>query len=136
MAHNLNFNERTGRYSFFSVQEKAWHGLGQIVTDYHKSSEAIKHAGLDYEVIKRPLLTKVSNSIENTNATEIRDNELEVPNYFATIRNDNNTVLGVVGKDYHIVQNREAFSFFDSIVGGTDGIMYETAGALGNGYGK
>jgi hypothetical protein len=32
MAHNLNFNERTGRYSFFSVQEKAWHGLGQIVT--------------------------------------------------------------------------------------------------------
>ena len=133
MAHNLNFNERTGRYSFFSVQQKAWHGLGQIVKDYPTSSEAIKHAGLDYEVIKSPLLTKVSNSFENTNATEIRDNDLEVPNYFATIRNDNNTVLGVVGKEYHIVQNREAFSFFDSIVGGTDGILYETAGALGNG---
>jgi len=41
--------------------------------------------------------------------------------------------LGVVGKEYQIVQNREAFSFFDSIVGGTDGILYETAGALGNG---
>jgi hypothetical protein len=27
----------------------------------------------------------------------------------------------------------EAFSFFDAIVGGTDGILYETAGALGNG---
>ena len=52
MAHNLNFNERTGRYSFFSVQEKAWHGLGQIVKDYPTSSEAIQHAGLDYEVIK------------------------------------------------------------------------------------
>ena len=133
MAHNLNFNERTGRYSFFSVQQKAWHGLGQIVKDYPTSSEAIQHAGLDYEVIKSLLLTKVSNSIENTNATEIRHNELEVPNYFATIRNDSNTVLGVVGKEYHIVQNREAFSFFDSIVGGTDGILYETAGALGNG---
>lgn len=47
------------------------------------------------------------------------------------MRTDTDTVLGVVGKDYHIVQNRDAFSFFDSIVGG-DGILYETAGALGN----
>jgi phage/plasmid-like protein (TIGR03299 family) len=133
MAHNLNFNERTGRYSFFSVQEKAWHGLGQIVTDYPTSAEAIKHAGLDYEVIKSPLYTNASNIIDPTDSLEIRDNEVNVPNYFATIRTDNNNVLGVVGKEYHIVQNREAFSFFDAIVGGTDGILYETAGALGNG---
>ena len=133
MAHNLNFNERTGRYSFFSVQEKAWHGLGQIVTDYPTSAEAIKHAGLDYEVIKSPLYTNASNIIDPTESLEIRDNEVNVPNYFATIRTDNNAVLGVVGKEYHIVQNREAFSFFDAIVGGTDGILYETAGALGNG---
>ncbi|WP_369753937.1 DUF932 domain-containing protein [Flavobacterium sp. WC2409] len=133
MAHNLNFNERTGRYSFFSVQEKAWHGLGQIVTDYPTSAQAIKHAGLDYEVIKSPLYTKASNIIDPTDNLELENNEINVPNYFATTRTDNNTVLGVVGKDYHIVQNREAFSFFDSIVGGTDGILYETAGALGNG---
>lgn len=133
MAHNLNFNERTGRYSFFSVQEKAWHGLGQIVTDYPTSAEAIKHAGLDYEVIKSPLYTNASNIIDPTDSLEIRGNEVNVPNYFATIRTDNNAVLGVVGKEYHIVQNREAFSFFDAIVGGTDGILYETAGALGNG---
>jgi phage/plasmid-like protein (TIGR03299 family) len=133
MAHNLNFNERTGRYSFFSVQEKAWHGLGQIVTDYPTSAQAINHAGLDYEVTKSPLYTKASNIIDPTDNLELGNNEVNVPNYFATIRTDNNTVLGVVGKDYHIVQNREAFSFFDSIVGGTDGILYETAGALGNG---
>lgn len=133
MAHNLNFNERTGRYSFFSVQEKAWHGLGQIVTDYPTSAEAIKHAGLDYEVIKSPLYTNASNIIDPTDSLEIRGNEVNVPNYFATIRTDNNAVLGVVGNEYHIVQNREAFSFFDAIVGGTDGILYETAGALGNG---
>jgi phage/plasmid-like protein (TIGR03299 family) len=57
---------------------------------------------------------------------------IEVPNFFSTVRTDNDTVLGVVGKDYQIVQNRDAFSFFDSIVGG-DGMLYETAGALGHG---
>lgn len=84
-------------------------------------------------MVKSPLYTKTSNIIDPTDNLEIGDNEVNVPNYFATIRTDNNAVLGVVGKDYHIVQNREAFSFFDSIVGGTDGILYETAGALGNG---
>ncbi|VFA41278.1 DUF932 domain-containing protein [Chryseobacterium indologenes] len=133
MAHNLNFNNRTGKYSFFSVKEKAWHNLGQIVQEYPTSEEAIKFAGLDYEVEKSPLFTKGAGIIENNNGIEMIDSELEVPNYFANIRTDNNTVLGVVGKDYHIVQNREAFSFFDAIVGGGNGILYETAGALGNG---
>ncbi|KFF00728.1 hypothetical protein IX39_08905 [Chryseobacterium formosense] len=133
MAHNLNFNNRTGKYSFFSVKEKAWHNLGQIVQEYPTSEEAIKFAGLDYEVEKSHLFTIGAGIIENTNGIEMIDSELEVPNYFANIRTDNSTVLGVVGKDYHIVQNREAFSFFDSIVGGGKGILYETAGALGNG---
>lgn len=133
MAHNINFNERTGRYSFFSVQEKAWHGLGQIVEDYPTSEEAIKHVGLDYEVVKSSLFTKGSGITETADGIEMGSSELEVPNYYANIRTDNNTVLGVVGKDYHIVQNREAFDFFDAIVGGNEGILYEIAGALGNG---
>jgi hypothetical protein len=56
-------------------------------------------------------------------------NEVNVPNYFATIRTDNNAVLGVVGRSI-IVQNRETFSFFDAIVGGTDGILYARLQAL------
>ena len=55
MAHNLNYNQVAGQHSFFSVKEKAWHGLGQIVQDYPTSGEAIKHAGLDYTVEKRKL---------------------------------------------------------------------------------
>lgn len=38
----------------------------------------------------------------------------------------------MVGKDYEVVQNIDAFSFFDAIVG-DDGIQYETACALGKG---
>jgi len=123
MAHNLNFNEQTGKHSFFSVKEKAWHGLGQIVQDYPTSTEAIKFAGLDYEVEKQKLYTQ-RNEYENP--------QIVVPDYYATLRTDTNQVLGVVGKDYKVIQNIDAFSFFDTIVGG-DGIQYETAGVLGKG---
>lgn len=133
MAHNINFNNRTGKYSFFSVKEKAWHGLGQIVADHPTNAEAIRHAGLDYEVEKSSLFTKGSGIVQIADGIVLQDTEIEVPNYFANIRTDNNDVLGVVGKDYHIVQNKDAFSFFDSIVGGGRGILYETAGALGKG---
>ena len=133
MAHNINYNSTTGNYSFFSVKEKAWHGLGQIVEQYPTSAEAIKHAGLDYEVAKSPLYTKASGIIQTPDGIVTAQTEMAVPDCYATIRTDSNAVLGVVGKDYHIVQNREAFSFFDAIVGGGDGILYETAGALGQG---
>lgn len=132
MAHNINFNEQTGKHSFFSVKEKAWHGLGQVVEQYPTSAEALKFAGLDYTVEKRKLFTYDNENHNGNPDTDIIIPEIEVPNFYATMRTDNETVLGVVGKDYEVVQNVDAFSFFDSIVGG-DGIQYETAGALGKG---
>ena len=132
MAHNLFFNESTGKHSFFSVKEKAWHGLGQIVDQFPTSKEALQFAGLDYTVEKRALFTYDNENHAADEETGIKIPEIQVNDYFATIRTDNETVLGVVGKDYEVVQNVDAFSFFDSIVGG-DGIQYETAGALGQG---
>ncbi|MFC4213409.1 DUF932 domain-containing protein [Pedobacter lithocola] len=131
MAHNLNYNEATQKHSFFSVKEKAWHTLGQVIQDYPTSAEAIKHAGLDYTVEKRGLITFSEYIDSDGLPNSIPD--VDVENFYANVRTDNNQVLGVVGKDYHIVQNIDAFSFFDSIVGGKEGILYETAGALGKG---
>jgi len=130
MAHNLYFNEQTGQHSFFSVNQKAWHGLGQLVEQYPSSAEALKMAGLDFTVEKRKLFT--TPNTPSFGRVSVSRAAIEIPNYFATIRTDTEQVLGVVGKDYQIVQNVDAFSFFDSIVGG-DGIYYETAGALGKG---
>jgi len=115
MSHNINY--ANVKHSFFSVKQKAWHGLGQIVQEYPTSAEAIEFAGLNYQIEKRPIFT----------ATE------EIKTHFATVRTDTAQVLGVVGKKYEIVQNADAFTFFDSLVSGTTGIKYETAGALGNG---
>ena len=133
MAHQINFNQKTGKDSFMSVKEKAWHNLGQIITDYPTSAEAIIHAGLNYTVEKRPLFTYDTENHTGDPDTDILIPEIEVPDFYATIRNDTEQVLGVVGKDYEVVQNVNAFEFFDSIVGGKDGILYETAGALGKG---
>lgn len=139
MAHNINFNEQKQQHSFFSVKQKAWHGLGQIVEDYPTSAEALIFAGLDYTVEKRKLFIYDNENqaadepvCRQGKEKEIKIAEIEVPNYLATIRTDTGQVLGVVGKDYEVVQNTEAFSFFDAIVEG-EGIQYETAGALGKG---
>jgi phage/plasmid-like protein (TIGR03299 family) len=131
MAHNLNYNQKNNETAFFSVKEKAWHGLGKIVDRYPTSGEAIRYAGLDYSVEKRPLFTY--DTVNHYGETDIIIPEINVPNYYATVRTDTEDVLGVVGKDYEIVQNVDAFQFFDAIVGEGDGIQYETAGALGKG---
>lgn len=133
MAHQINYNEQTAKHSFFSTKEKAWHNLGQIVDRYPTSAEAIQFAGLDYIVEKRPLFTYDTANHISDPKTDIIIPEITVPNYFATVRSDTEQILGVVGNDYEVVQNRDAFTFFDAIVGGGEGILYETAGALGNG---
>jgi phage/plasmid-like protein (TIGR03299 family) len=131
MAHQINFNQKTGKNSFMSVKEKAWHNLGQVIDRYPTSSEAIQHAGLDYIVEKRPLFTYDTDNYLSSDETITP--KIEVSNFFATVRADTEQVLGVVGNDYEVVQNRDAFTFFDAIVGGGDGVLYETCGALGNG---
>lgn len=139
MAHNLNYNPEKQKHSFFSVKEKAWHSLGTVIENYPTSAQALLYAGLDYSVEKRPLFTldnqndNIFKNPERNSLINTFDAQILVPGYCSTIRTDNQEVLGVVGKDYHVVQNIEAFSFFDSIVGSGDGIRYETAGALGKG---
>ena len=125
MAHNIHFNEQTNQHSFFSVQEKAWHGLGKVVTDYPNSRDAMQYAGLDFMVEKRTIFCSKLTGIPGSE-------RLIVPDYYATVRKDTETVLGIVGSQYETVQNWDAFNFFDSIVKG-EGILYETAGALGKG---
>ena len=120
MAHNLEI--RNGVASFVSSNnQKAWHNLGIILPDTLLTSEqCIKHARLDYNVGKTPAFMEVSGK------------KIQVPDTFVTYRTDSNIPFGTVGKKYTIVQNTEAFAFFDAIVG--DGkAIFETAGVLGNG---
>ncbi|HEY5262377.1 MAG TPA: DUF932 domain-containing protein [Solirubrobacteraceae bacterium] len=55
----------------------------------------------------------------------------EIPGFFATVRQDTREVLGIVGERYRIVQNHEAFTFIDQLLGSS--INFETAGSLHGG---
>lgn len=132
MSHNIHLNENSRTHSFFSVKEKAWHGLGQIVQQAPTSGEAIGLAGLDYQVVKTPVKTAPFDLRIEDVGVGITVQEMVVPNHFATVRTDSMQPLGIVGKDYHIVQNKEAFSFFDAVARQYQ-VSYETAEALGRG---
>ena len=117
MGHNLN--ETNGKISFASTQT-AWHGLGQIVKEAMTSKQAIELAGLNYFVDKTNAVAEIDGKI------------ISINDKFVTYRKDTGLPLGIVGARYEVVQNQDAFLFFDSITE-AGAAMYETAGALGNG---
>lgn len=98
------------------VREKAWHGQGVVVQDAPTSAEALRLAGLDWTVESKDIQVCGGKKIAG---------------YHANVRNTDSAVLGVVGDRYKIVQNVDAFSFTDGIIG--EGAVYETAGSLNGG---
>jgi len=113
MSHNLN--------SMFYTGEKPWHKLGKEVPNALTSAEAIEAAGLNWEVKKFPV------HFENA-----QGNFQRVDGRYVTVRQDTQVPLGSVGQVYTVLQNKDAFSFFDAVVGVKEA-MYHTAGALGAG---
>lgn len=120
MSHELNFKNGKAAMAYFG--EKPWHSLGTEVDHAMTAQEAIKVAQLDWEVVKSPIYI-------NTNAKNVKELYKPVKDQYAVVRQDTKDVLGIVGRVYNPLQNKEAFSFFDSIVG-TKEAMYHTAGAL------
>jgi phage/plasmid-like protein (TIGR03299 family) len=101
------------------VGRTPWHGLGEYVGEEPVlSSDALKLAGLDWEVEEHPLT--------------LAGHTQPIPDKAAIIRKDNYVHLGVVGRVYRPLQNREAFAFMDVLV--AEGQMrYHTAGSLRGG---
>lgn len=103
---------------FSGSNEVPWHGLGTVVAGMLNSRDAIQAAHLDWTVEKQSLTTEGGQV---------------VPDWVATVRTDTQAPLGIVSKDdYRIVQNVEAFDFFDSVIQSKDAV-YDTAGALRGG---
>lgn len=94
-----------------STRMATWDKVGTDIREANSVKEALQIAGMDYEVVKSPIYL--------SNGFRIKDQ-------FATKKKGTDEVFGIVGKDYTIVQNEEAFSFVDGII--QDGLTFVKAG--------
>ena len=106
------------------------------VEDCRTSEDVMRKAQLDWNVAKCELIAKMPGLIEDIDKSsgfmKGGDYYEVCPNAFATYRTDHNIPLGLVKDRYTIVQNTEAFSFFDKAIG-KDKAIWQTAGFFGNG---
>lgn len=117
MSHNLYLNTMA-----FTGQQP-WHKLGVQFDQEFTSAEAIAAAHLDYPVLKEQLYRL---------RPDLGPKMLEPTEAYATINSHTQGVLGIVGDQYEVLQNREAFDFFDILLKESGGKL-QTAGAIGKG---
>lgn len=100
---------------FYTGREVPWHGQGVSVESAPTSADAIRLAGLDWNVVQ----------------DDVYADGVKAAGWRANIRDTDRKILGIVSDRYRIVQNSEAFAFTDDLIGGE--VRYETAGSLRDG---
>lgn len=96
-------------------REATWAKTGTDVKGLTEVNEVLAKAGLDYIVEKVPVYLA---------------NGSKVPGKFATVKKDTDEVFGIVGNNYTICQNTEAFDFVDYI---EEDMKFVKAGQTGTG---
>lgn len=127
--------------SKYNVNGLPWSsGIGVDVKDCTTSKEVMEKAGLNFTVEKCDLYAQMPFSIYgNNDINEIGGDFAynakiyrNCPNGYATYRTDKNIPLGVVKQKYEVVQNMDAFNFFDDAIGPGKAV-WQYAGMFGYG---
>ena len=113
-----------GRAAMFSVVETPWHMEGVVLDKPPESiEEALSLAGLDFEVRLDPVIVRIP---------QPSDHYEQADDYRAVVRTDVGKLLGIVGRRYTPLQNRDAFRILEPLL--EKGVAHiETAGALREG---
>ena len=123
MAHELEIDSVTGKTTFASFREPAWHGLGTVFEEEVNTQQMLELAHLDnWNVRLEEIAIPENFSSDKTNYFVARTNP------FNKTQTD---ILGVVGERYRTLQNEDLFSFGDNILDG--GGTWETAGSIKGG---
>lgn len=97
--------------------------IGKDVSDCVTAQDVMKKAGLDWSVQKCELVGKMPFRIGSNNDLGedafVHDGNIyrECANAYATYRTDCNYPLGIVKDKYEVVQNMDAFNFFNNAIG-------------------
>jgi len=123
MAHMIRNSD-----GILTIGERPWHGLGVTLAEPPATAlEALRLAGMDWEVEKQPMFLKDSRPVHIVGGTKSENG------YWGTIiRQDTDEQLGVVGPGYHPLQNRQLASIFEPLVA-SGKIQIETCGSLQDG---
>lgn len=113
MAHRINGNR-------VATVGTSWHGLGTVLKEAQTAEEMIKASGLDYEVKFRSLAHNDDGSV----VTKFKSIGATIDGQWRD--------FAPVTDTYSIIQNRDAFRFFDTVTA-TGDAKYVTAGSLGDG---
>ena len=120
---------KDGSAAFFSNREVPWHSLGTITDGAQTAEDALRLAQLDWEVIKS------DDPVQVPVLTPSGVQTVTVPDKFMTYRSHPKLGLqglGVVGSQYTVIQNKEAFDFLNALVD-EGGAVFETAGSIFDG---
>jgi phage/plasmid-like protein (TIGR03299 family) len=128
--------------SKYQVNGLPWSsGIGTDVTDCHSAREVMEKAHLDFFVDKCELVAKMPFRIQSSNNVNPKMGDFSYganiykrcPNAYCTYRTDTDMPLGLVKQRYEVVQNLDAFNFFDDAIGENKAV-WQTAGAFGYGH--
>lgn len=116
---SANIEYRDGKANFVYNGEVPWHRSGTPISNDLSTDEVMRTAGLDWRVNEVPTFA-------------VSGDKMIPTGWKALVRDIDDKVLTQVGKNWHPVQNQEAFDFFKDFV--EEGHMYmDTAGSLAGG---
>lgn len=136
MSHELDFT--TGKAAIAYRGDVPWHGYGEVMDEDAGLDHWQKSAGLDWEVIRKPIFCSMYRDLEEENTEEVGEraknylNYKKVPRKVALLRSDTYDMLSVVSNRYKVVQPREVLEFFEDLIN-KNGFQMHTAGALRDG---
>lgn len=134
----------------YSIKGVPWSYVGtENVENCKTASEVMEAAKLNWEVGKANLfaqmpinfppgsdefLDAISEGKKLSPDSHFNKNSMYNPvqDMYATYRKDKNIPLGIVKQKYTVVQNSDAFKFFDDVIG-KDSAIWQTAGYFGYG---
>lgn len=106
----------------FFVKDAAWHGLGRVLPTPPNCVDALILSGLDWTVEKHPLETEIPGF-----------GSVSVPSHRSVVRSTDRRILGVVGKDWEPIQNKQGlFDYLEPFVE-SGAVTLDAAGSLRGG---